>query len=192
MIHTITAKYGNLLLRQPEPRDLELLRGWRNVAENSRYIRDVGWITEEMQAAWFEGYLADDDHALFVFEETSDLNRAVGSVSLYNFRPAVCECGKFLVGDPDARGRGIGRLGIAMAMYVGFEVFKVDAVDAVVHEDNVAALTTDQKAGFEIVGEHPNPLAPGKMEKELLSRRSHFYGMHDFLSQVVIEGTARP
>ena len=186
MIHAITASYKNVLLRQPEVRDLELLRLWRNNSDNSKYISKVEYITEEMQSDWFEKYLKDDDHCMFVFVETEELRRVVGSVSLYNFRPGICECGKFMVGDEAARGKGIGRLGITMAMYTGFEVFKLDAIDAVVHEDSITALTTDQKAGFLIVGEHPNPLDPGKTEKELHSTREYFYGKHEFLSKVAV------
>jgi RimJ/RimL family protein N-acetyltransferase len=184
MVHSIIAEYENVQIRQLEHHDLELLRQWRNDGANSRYISQIGHITPQAQQEWFEQYLKDTDHCLFAINEIEDLNRFVGSVSLYNFRSGICECGKFLVGDPAARGKGVGRLGIILAMYAGFENLRLRAIDAVVHEENVAALTTDQKAGFQIVGRHLYP--DGKLEMELLSEKDCFYKKHDFLNMVKI------
>jgi RimJ/RimL family protein N-acetyltransferase len=184
MIHSFEAKYANVLIRQPRRDDLESFRAWRNDNNNSKYISHIDHITAEMQERWFDSYLNDTDHCMFAIEETVDLHRLVGSVSLYNFRDEICECGKFLIGDTAVRGKGVGRTGITLAMYVGFEKFDLKAIDAVVHEDNIAALTTDQKAGFKIIGEHP--YINGKKEKELLSVKEDFYKLHDFLNEVEV------
>ena len=192
MNHTITVSYDNVLIRQPVPDDLEMLRTWRNDPDNSRFLSKMDRITEEMQQIWFQGYLKDEDHCMFVCEETRELRRAVGSVSLYNFRPGICECGKIMVGDTEARGKGIGKLGIALAMYAGFEIFQVSAIDAVAYEENTASVKTLQKAGFQISGKRPALDFPGKTEVELLSAKAYFYNCHDFLDKAAIDGGPSP
>ena len=187
MIHSITVSYQNVLIRQPDINDLERLRIWRNDPANSLFLTKIQFVTEEMQMQWFKEYLNDNDHFMFVIEETKELCRMVGSVSLYDFRQDSCECGKIMVGDLGARGKGIGRLGITLALYVGFNFFKLSAIMALAHEDNTPSLITLQRAGLAISGEHPHPTIQGKMEKELLATKEGFNKKHTFLNVVKIE-----
>ncbi len=188
MLHYWTASYDNVSVKPLEEQELELLRTWRNNSSNSAYIRQLNYITPEMQKNWFETYIKDNDNMTVAIYETKTLHRCVGSVALYNFRDEIAECGKFMIGDPEARGKGVGRLGITLCMYLGFFKMGLTAIDAVVHQDNIAALTTDQKAGFSIVGEHLLPGGDGKvMEKELYVTKEQFMERHCFLPDVSIE-----
>jgi diamine N-acetyltransferase len=187
--HNFMATYKNVCIRQLERADIELLRQWRNEEENTKYISQIGHITPEKQNLWFDSYLNDDDNCTFAIDEIGELNRCVGSVSLYNFGSNSVECGKFMMGDPEARGKGVGRLGIILCMFLGFEKFKLNQITAVVHQDNIAALTTDQKAGFVIVGKHP--YGDGKEELELLCEKEYFYTRHGFLKDVKMSKNVR-
>lgn len=187
MIHSYAASYKNVRVRPLVRDDIEQMRIWRNNQERNVYLRHVGEITPEAQEKWFAAYERDKDYFVFSIDEISELNRMVGSVALYNIRGKTAECGRFMVGDdPAVRGKGIGRLGITLCMYVGFSQMGFDIIDASVHEDNIAALTTDKKAGFVIVGEHP--YEDGKKEWEMEARKDAFYTLHDFLPEVVNEG----
>lgn len=182
MKHEFTASYENVTLRPLQVEDIEKLRIWRNNPNNTKYIRQIGVITPEMQNNWFQEYLEDDDIYTFAICETKELNRMVGSVALYNFRGKTAEYGKIMVGDEEAHGRGIGRKAIMLCLHIGFAQLALENIDAVVHEENAAAIKIDKQAGFTIVGKHPYSL--GGNELEILAQRESFYQINSFLTKV--------
>ena len=186
MKHTICAQYDNVRIRPLEKNDIENLRNWRNNAENTTYLRKLPYITPEMQLAWYEKYLEDQDQVIFAIDEISELNRMVGSIALYNFRGDVAECGSFMIADPATRGKGVGLKSIVMCLYAGFECLGLTKYDASVHEENMAARITDEKAGFLVTGKHP--YVNGGYELEIELPKEHFYKVHDFLSKLQLSG----
>lgn len=186
MVHSFGASYKNVRLRPLEHRDIEYLRKWRNDAERNEYLRKIPHITPEMQEKWFEGYLENKDIVTFAIDETNEMNQIIGSVSLYNFRGDIAECGQYMVGaNPRVRGKGLGRMGMILCLHVGFTQLNLRAIDASVHEDNIAALTSDTKAGFCIVGEHP--YVDGKKEWEMIAEPEHFRSLHSFWQEIIDE-----
>lgn len=165
MDHNYSASYGNVRLRPLKREDIENLRVWRNDAVKTRFLRPIGHITPEMQEKWFENYLNNEQEIVFAIDEIQDLNRMVGSVSLYDFNGDVAEIGKIRVGDPEAAGRGIGRASLVIAMHIGFEKLGLNKIIASVHQENVAAHKNDMKIGFRIVGNHPSVV--GGIEDEI-------------------------
>lgn len=165
MKHNYSARYGNILLRPLEEGDIENLRVWRNNTHQTRFLRPVGHITPEMQQQWFEKYLTNENEITFAIVETKDLNRMVGSVALYDFEGDVAEIGKIQIGDPEAGGRGIGRVSLVMAMWIGFKRMGLKKIIASVHQENIAAHKNDMKVGFQIVGNHPSVV--GGLEDEI-------------------------
>ena len=85
-----------------EKNDIENLRVWRNDKSKTQFLKPIGEITPEMQLEWFKKYLDNQDEITFAIEETKDLNRMVGSVTLYNFHGKVAEVGKIQIGDREA------------------------------------------------------------------------------------------
>ena len=154
MIHNYFLKYKNLELRPLDEEHIENLRVWRNDKEQTKYLRQIGHISPEMQKAWFENYKTDKDIISFAIYETEDLNRMVGALSLYDFNDDVVEIGKIQVGDKDAQGKGIGRISFVMLLKLAFEVFKVKKVIATVNVDNAPARKSYFRIGFKIVGQH--------------------------------------
>lgn len=167
MDHKYCAKYFNVELCPVVRQEIENLRIWRNDKEATKYLRPIPEITSEMQAKWFEDYLKDENQICFAIEETKDLNRMVGSLSLYDFdyKNKVCEIGKIQIGDPEAHGKGIGRYSFVMAMKIAVEMLHMEKIIAEVHRDNIAARTNYFKIGFRIVGEQPS--VAGGMEDKL-------------------------
>lgn len=167
MYHNYSARFGNVLLRPLMTEDIENLRVWRNNMHQTRFLRPVGHITPEMQQKWFEKYLENENEITFAIVETKDLNRMVGSVALYDFNGDVAEIGKIQIGDPEAGGRGLGRISLVLAMWIGFRKLGLKKIIASVHQENIAAHKNDMKIGFKIVGTHPSIVGGTEDEIEI-------------------------
>ena len=150
MEHYYQLKYGNVTLRPLNKQDIEKLRVWRNDPHNTKYLRELPYITGEMQEKWYERYIADEDELCFAIEETTSLFRMVGSLSLYNFFNDTCSFGKILIGDSEAHGKSVGVNATKAAIKIAFDYLGIKAVVLSVYADNVAAVKTYEKAGFTI------------------------------------------
>lgn len=153
-LRTYEAVYGNVRIRPLNHDDIEQLRVWRNDKEKTKYLRNIGTITSEMQEAWFTEYTNRDTDVVFAIEEISELNRLVGSLSLYNFTNDIAEIGKIQIGDEEAHGKGIGRISFVLAMLIGFQKFGLKEIIASVNPENIPAYKNYIRIGFEIVGQH--------------------------------------
>ena len=165
MKHNYSAQYENVLLRPLEEGDIENLRMWRNNAHQTRFLRQIGHITPEMQKQWYEKYLTNEKELTFAIVETRDLNRMIGSVALYDLNGNTAEVGKIQIGDPEAGGRGIGRISLVLAMWIGFKKLGLEKIIGVVHQENISAHKNDMRVGFKIVGTRPALI--GGFEDEL-------------------------
>ena len=99
MKHSYSISYKNVALKPITENELEYLRTWRNDPANTKYLRQIPYITPEMQKKWFDSYLANGDEMTFAICETKQLGRVVGSLSLYEFCDGEAEFGKILIGD---------------------------------------------------------------------------------------------
>ena len=152
MNHKYYAKYKNILLRPLCHDDIEKLRVWRNDMQATRFLRQIGYITPEMQEKWYQSYLNNPNEITFAIVETDELNRIVGSVSIYDINEKQAEFGRIQIGDKEAHGKGIGRVSIVMALTVGFDIIGLQKITGCVHQENIAAHKNDIKIGFKIVG----------------------------------------
>ncbi len=185
MIHEYSATYQHVELRPLREEDIERLRNWRNDVEATRFLRPIGHITPEMQTQWFRKYLENDQEIGFAIVETCELNRLVGSVSLYDFHDGVAEIGKIRIGDREANGRGIGRLSLVMAMKIGFEVLGLKKIIASVHVDNVASYTNFKRIGCITVGSHPS--AVGGMEDVVEIDESRLRAVNEYVPEITVK-----
>lgn len=169
MNSNFSARYGNVLIRPLEKKDIERLREWRNDPSQTKFLRNVGYITAEMQLKWYENYLCDNTQVIFAIEETKDLNRIVGSLAVYdiNSDKKTAEIGKIQIGDTEAHGKGIGRVSLVMAMKVAIKKMNIIKIVGEVSPDNIQAYTNDMKVGFKIVGRHTNDMGIVEDEIEL-------------------------
>ena len=167
MIHNYSARYKNIILRPLLKKDIEMLRNWRNDAEATKYLRNIGKITPEMQSRWFESYLLNSDEYSFSIVYIGDFHAIVGSVSLYNFLNTQAEVGKIQIGDVRAHGKGIGRTALVMILELGFKVFGLKKIVAGVNQCNVASHSNFMKIGFRITGTHKSISSFGGVEDEI-------------------------
>jgi RimJ/RimL family protein N-acetyltransferase len=79
----------------------------------------------------------------------------VGNVVLDNVDRHVSKARFHIyVGEPSARGRGIGSHAIALALALAFDEVRVDKVWLTVHVGNAGAIKAYTKAGFRVEGTH--------------------------------------
>lgn len=184
MKHKISAEYKHVRLRPLNEGDLEKLRTWRNDPQLSIFLRKIGMITQEMQMNWFKKDCEDNTTVTFAIEEIGELNRIVGSVSLYDINENTAEVGKIVVGDLEARGKKVGYYALLLAMYVGCERFGLESYLCEVNEDNKPSFINKTKAGFTVIGRRPDVC--GGYEVVMKLSKEHFFDTHDFLDEIVI------
>lgn len=156
MRHNYCARYANVIIRPLEEKDIEKLREWRNDPAQTTFLKDVGYITSEMQSSWFNNYLLDASQCIFAIDETTELNRIVGSLAVYeiNLEEKTAAIGKIQIGDEEAHGKGIGRNSLVMAMKIAIKQMGLNKIVGAVSPQNIQAYTNDMKVGFRVVGSH--------------------------------------
>ena len=151
MEHHYFGKFEDIELRPLSCGDLETLRNWRNNSSLTKYLRPIGHISKEIQEKWFADYLIDKDIFTFSIFETKELNRLVGSVSIYNFRGLKAEIGKIQIGDSEAHCRGLGKKALVVAMKIGFEKMGVSLFDISINQSNIPSYKNAVAVGFKVV-----------------------------------------
>lgn len=186
MRHDYSARLDNILIRPLNENDIELLRAWRNNRENTKFLRDIGYITEEMQKRWYHGYLENEHDLVFAIEDTGDLKRVVGSLSLYDWQKEskTCEIGRIQIGDIEAHGKGIGRKTLVMAMKIAFQSLGIKKIVASVHPDNVQAYHNDMKVGFRVVGEVPSVVGGNELLLEMFEEDAR--SKNPYYDQIIV------
>lgn len=179
MNHGLGVQFKNVALRPLAHTDIESLRVWRNDVSNVKFLTPVPYITAEMQETWFQKYLADEDNYTFAVDETKELNRIVGSMSLYNLQGDTVEIGRILIGEPKARGRGIGSLSVALCVALAFTRLNCQQVVLRVFSDNYPAIKAYQKCGFTKTG-HVD--VNGKTEIAMAVAKQVFFEQYPELS----------
>lgn len=148
MRHDIQNTNGNVLIRQLDVDDIEKIRNWRNNPNNTKYLRQIPYITQDMQRAWYEKYLDDKDEMIFAIVENNELHRVVGSMALYNFDEKKVEFGKILIGDEKAHGKQVGFHALLAIVQVAFNELGIEQIYLHVYDGNIAAKKVYEKVGF--------------------------------------------
>ena len=154
MNHNFHIDYANVALRPLSIDDIEKLRIWRNDTNNSKYLSKNPYITPKMQDRWFKEYLFNEDEVCFAIVEKCNLNRLVGSLSLYDFEDKTCFFGKILIGDPEAHGRKVGLNASKAAIQIAHEQLYIREIKLLVFPENIAACKIYKDAGFILDNEH--------------------------------------
>jgi RimJ/RimL family protein N-acetyltransferase len=186
MNHRIACEFENVRLRPLAHHDLEWMRAWRNDPENSKYLSALPYITQEMQEAWFQKYLADQDVYSWAIDEIGILSKCVGSVSLYNFREDICETGKILV-EPASAGKGIGSRAETLSLHIGFTHFHLARIDSRIRTENIPALKKARNDGLEIVEEIENE--KGQKYFYLQAKQEDFYRQRSYLRSIPMDSS---
>jgi UDP-4-amino-4,6-dideoxy-N-acetyl-beta-L-altrosamine N-acetyltransferase len=126
--------------------DAEHLYRWRRDPEVNRWMCDAPPQTVEAWSGWTRDFLGDPDRKGWIITRR---NAPVGFLVL----SGLTGCHRrgewgWYVGDPESRGRGVGRAAQALGLDKAFDTIGLEKVWAEVLADNDAALKAQTAAGF--------------------------------------------
>ncbi|MEL7599295.1 MAG: GNAT family N-acetyltransferase [Proteiniphilum sp.] len=155
-----------LLLRAPEPEDLELLYKW----ENDTRLWEYGNATAPYSRFSLRQYLseskqdiyADKQMRLMVLLRQSET--VIGMADLYDFDPFHRRAGVGILIDDDQRKRGYGLQSLLLLEEYAFGFLSLHQLYALVPEKNQASRQLFKKAGY----------LPAGILREWLSRSDRF------------------
>jgi RimJ/RimL family protein N-acetyltransferase len=139
-------------LRLIEETDLARTLAWRNQDHIRRWFVHADVIGPEQHRQWFESYRERDDDFVFLIEETQALRKPVGQVSLYriDWERRRAEYGRLLIGEEDARGRGLAREATEVLLGHAATAWTIREVELEVFADNAAAIAIYAACGFRV------------------------------------------
>ena len=146
---------GRIRLRLLEKTDLPMTLRWRNQDHIRRWFVHSDPISPESHEGWFSEYLERDDDYLFMIEEIRDLRRPVGQISIYKIDWAEKhgEFGRLLIGDSEARGKGIAKEATHLLLHHAFTRWGLERIELEVLSDNAPATTIYRDLGFREVSQ---------------------------------------
>lgn len=130
--------------------DLPMTLAWRNQDDIRRWFFYSAIIQPEQHAAWFERYAQRDDDFVFIIEERQSLHRPVGQLAVYNvdWSTRRAEYGRLIIGDAEARGRGLARDATQLAIELSHSTLHLQQLYMEVYADNMASIRTCVACGF--------------------------------------------
>lgn len=133
----------DLVLRQAEAHDADLVYRWRNDPATRRYFFDPQPLDPSRHAGWYARLLADSDRVLLIAQ---DGDRAVGAIR-YDIEDGEADISVFL--DPEARGLGFGlHLIRSGSHWLAVHRPEVRRLNARIRPENQASLAAFTAAGF--------------------------------------------
>ncbi|MBD2864803.1 GNAT family N-acetyltransferase [Paenibacillus oceani] len=147
MNHSYTVLYEDIKLRSLEEKDIEKVRNWRNLEWARTSFLNADIISQEQQLAWYQKYIKKENDLMFVIEWGG---MDIGIVALYNidYTKSIAEFGRLLIGEPLARGKGIGKKVVKAICNFGFNEIKIETIVLEVLESNSYATKIYLDAGF--------------------------------------------
>lgn len=136
----------------PIRRDLiPLYQAWINDLSVSRFLRN--WpMSLEQEVEWYENVAKSDDMAYFTIYELPDY-RPIGGIDLHGIDRInrTAELG-VMIGEKDARGRGLGTAAVRLMCDYGFNALNLHSIWLLTYGWNVAGQKAYVKAGFKEIG----------------------------------------
>lgn len=151
MNHNYVIRSNEIVLTPIDEDDIELMRGWRNAPFNQTSFLTNSYIEAEQQKIWYQNYLSKNDDMMFIVnDELAGGTAKVGMVGLYDIdtEQGIAEFGRLLIGEPSARGRGLGITVTSLLCEFGFKQLKLGEIRLEVLAENAIANGIYTKAGF--------------------------------------------
>jgi diamine N-acetyltransferase len=140
------------LLRE---QDLPLTLSWRNRDDIRFNFKTTGIITREKHDAWWKNYQANNLDFVFIIQETINLQKPVGQISIYNIdlHKEEAEFGRLLIGEKEARGKGLAKEAARLLITWAFRSFQLKRIYLEVLKNNENAIGLYRDCGFSIYRE---------------------------------------
>lgn len=144
-----------LRLRLLRVEDLPNTLAWRNREDIRHQFIHSEIISWEQHLSWWEEYKTEANDFVFIIEETQQLNRPVGQVSLYNIdlEKGEAEYGRLMIGDDEARGKGLAKRATELLISWAFSSLGLKRIYLEVFKSNTAAINLYRQCGFDRYGE---------------------------------------
>jgi RimJ/RimL family protein N-acetyltransferase len=143
---------GERVALGPIRRDLvPLYHAWINDLAVTRFLRS--WpMSLDQEFEWYEGMSKKNDMAFFTIYELPS-HRPVGGVDLHaiDMRNRTAGLG-IMIGERDARGRGLGTEAVRLICDYGFHVLELHSIMLITFGWNIAGQRAYAKAGFREFG----------------------------------------
>lgn len=125
---------------------------WRNSPTVARWLYSQEILTEEMHLNWLEKVVNNGRCSQFVIEECAT-SAGIGTVFIKNIDRENSK-GEFgiYIGEENARGKGYAAQAARQILLHAFADLELNRVYLTVQHDNIAAIKSYQKAGFEHEG----------------------------------------
>lgn len=140
-----------VVLRMLEESDLSLTLFWRNQEHIRQWFLTTDVIPYERHQAWFQRYQSlDNDFVFIILSKEFNLN-PVGQISLYaiDWVSLTGEYGRLMIGEPQARGKGLAKSASMLLLKVGFNILGLRRIVLEVKQDNFPAISIYQSIGFQ-------------------------------------------
>ncbi|MBM6974894.1 GNAT family N-acetyltransferase [Intestinimonas butyriciproducens] len=148
MRHEYQARAGRVLLLPLTLPDAQRMRELRN--RSSQMFFHTEFITAEAQEEWYARYArTENDYMFSVLFSPSE--QWVGAVSIYHVDKTQgrCEFGRLMIDRSAVTERGLGVDATLAACAFAFETLELSTVYLEVFADNMAAVRTYERAGFQ-------------------------------------------
>ena len=148
--------YGkNIVLRDMRPEDVSGLRRWVNDLETVRYLSARYWMpqSEADTADYLDHAMHAGANGAYVAIANRENDLYLGQCDLISINWKMRSADMAIVmGDEQARGRGIGTEAIGLILAYAFAMLGLERVELEVATDNHRAMRCYQKAGFTLEG----------------------------------------
>lgn len=155
MNHTFTESYERIILKPLSTGGAEQMRILRN--KNSNCFFNRSYISKQKQIEWYQTYLVtQDDYMFSAFLTATD--QWVGAVGIYHVDRLNdrCEFGRLMIDRSATTERGLGVDTTLGACQFAFHQLDLSTVFLEVFQDNLAAVRTYERAGFQVCGTRMN------------------------------------
>jgi UDP-4-amino-4,6-dideoxy-N-acetyl-beta-L-altrosamine N-acetyltransferase len=155
-----------ITLRDVAPDDKDMLRGWRNKPEVSKYLYNDHLISQEEHNRWFQGIAVDPTRRYWIINCD---DKDVGVVYLYDLDYKNKRCyWAFYVADPDTRGKGIGSFVEYSVLKHVFDNLEMEKLCAEVLAFNEPVTNMHKSFGFVEEGRFRNHIRKGDRQEDIV------------------------
>lgn len=147
MKHSFAEANEYIELRPFSSNDSELYRQLRNQEHNRRCFLSSGVITETAQQQWYEAYLKKANDYMFSIYTKKGL--FLGGAALYDVHGQSAEFGRILIDKSVSPKGGVGYQVLLLLCKIAHEQLHLQSLHLEVFEDNLPAVKTYEKAGFQ-------------------------------------------
>lgn len=153
MEHNFSYKHNKVCITPLYEQDIEALRQLRNRIDNRKWFINSNEIDKECQIKWFENYKIKKNEYMFSIHPISQQDRFIGAVALYgiNKESKTAEFGRLIIDKESVEEKGLGYDATMCACSIGFEQLGLNKILLEVFEENISAIKTYQKAGFDFI-----------------------------------------